>query len=213
MQTQGIPIALCLLYIIHFHSIPRPGICDTNINICFWFCPENIASAWSNEVYKKAATKAPTPTTDPATARIVAAAPVDCELLAEAELLAPAPEPEARALVPVGLAEAPDPDAPLPVAPPAPIVLRITVVLLLAETTMVCVELGPAVPWTGTVWMPGLTAGMEAGAPTFVLTAGCDDTAGGWAGIEEAGAGCPVTTPRELVCWRNEVWGKSSPDD
>ena len=41
---------------------------------------------------------------------------------------------------------------------------------------------------------------------------------GGWTAMElsasptlVAGAGIPVTTPRELVWVRNEVWGKSSP--
>ena len=63
--------------------------------------------------------------------------------------------------------------------------------------------------------MPDATAGMEAGRPTSVSAAGWVGmmvSAAGWVGmivsaagcvgIEVAAAGWPVTTPRELVCWR-----------
>lgn len=46
---------------------------------------------------------------------------------------------------------------------------------------------------------------MEAGMPTSVSAAGWVGmivSAAGWVGIEVAAAGMPVTTPRELVCWR-----------
>lgn len=71
--------------------------------------------------------------------------------------------------------------------------------------------------------MPGATAGIEAGMPTLVSAAGCEvttagwvgmtESAAGWVGMEVAAAGWPVTTPRELVCWRYEVWGKASTED
>lgn len=61
--------------------------------------------------------------------------------------------------------------------------------------------------------MPEATAGMEAGMPTSVSAAGwvgMTESAAGW---EVAAAGWPVTTPRELVCWRKVVWGKGSTEE
>jgi hypothetical protein len=73
------------------------------------------------------------------------------------------------------------------------------------------------------VWTPGPTAGMSAGAGWVVTTAGCEVTAPGWLGIMVTAAGwvgcevatgnIPVTTPRELVWARREVWGKASTED
>jgi hypothetical protein len=57
---------------------------------------------------------------------------------------------------------------------------------------------------------------MEAGMPTLVSAAGwvgMTESAAGWVGMEVAAAGWPVTTPRELVCWRKVVWGKGSTED
>jgi hypothetical protein len=64
---------------------------------------------------------------------------------------------------------------------------------------------------------------MEAGMPTSVACEGCavttagwvgmTESAAGWLGMEVAAAGWPVTTPRELVCWRKVVWGKGSTED
>ena len=57
---------------------------------------------------------------------------------------------------------------------------------------------------------------MEAGMPTSVSAAGwvgITESAAGWVGMEVAAAGWPVTTPRELVCWRKVVWGKASTED
>jgi hypothetical protein len=95
--------------------------------------------------YKKAAMNAPTPATDPAIARIVAAA---AELDGASPpvgvpLSSPSPSPVSSGLepVPVGV----DPLLGESVGP-SPTVLRTTVVLLFAETMMVWVELGPAVP-------------------------------------------------------------------
>lgn len=127
------------------------------------------------------------------------------------EPVALAPLPDAsEPSVPVADEPAPVPpvvDAPLLVAPPP----STMVVLLLAETTRVRVVL--PVPGTRTVLMPVPTAGMVAGMPTEVSAAGCEVTCAGWLGMSVAGAGCPVTTPSELVMVRKEVCGKSSPED
>lgn len=128
--------------------------------------------------YKKAATKAPAPTRLPATAFIVAAAPVDCEPdpLRVALPLAPEPDPEA-----------PDPE-PVADGVGVALALKIMVVLLLAETVQVAVWFFPE---TGTsmVLTPGLTAGMDAGWPTEVSRAGWLVTWAGCPGMEEAAAG------------------------
>jgi len=87
------------------------------------------------------------------------------------------------------------------------------VVLLLAETTTVRVEFAETVPARIRVVNPGPTAGIPAGRPTEVATAGWLVTTGGWSGMEEAAWGIPVTTPRELVSVRREVWGKASTDE
>jgi hypothetical protein len=96
--------------------------------------------------YKKAAMNAPTPTTEPAIARMVAAAAE----LDGASL--PVGDPLSSESVSVGLAPVPVGVAPLPLGElPTPWVLRMTAVLLFTETMMVWVELGPAVPTWGMV--------------------------------------------------------------
>lgn len=52
------------------------------------------------------------------------------------------------------------------------------------------------------VQTPGATAGIEAGTPTSVWTAGCEVMTEGWAGMEVAAAGPPVMTPSEFVSVR-----------
>lgn len=113
--------------------------------------------------------KAPTPTTLPATARMVAAAPVD------SVAAAPVPEavesPVSSAPVPLAVRE-PEALEPVAEAPEEVASPTTTVVLLLAETTRVRVEF--PVPGTRMVLMPVPTAGMEAGTPTEVIRAGCE---------------------------------------
>ena len=147
--------------------------------------------------YKKAATKAPKPTMEPAAALRLTAAPAELEAPVPEAVEEALPEPEWR---PGPVAE---PEASGPVALTLLEVgaLKMIVVELLALTVMV--EL---LPGTGTVWMPdGPTAGMVTAVPTLVSAAGwvgMTESAAGWVGIEVAAAGMPVTTPRELVCWR-----------
>jgi hypothetical protein len=89
--------------------------------------------------------------------------------------------------------------------------LRITVVELLAETVRVMVELlGPGMAM---VWMPVPTAGMVLTGGWERSAGGCDVATAGCEGMIVAGAGWPVTTPLESVCWRNVVWGNASTED
>lgn len=107
----------------------------------------NIKSLMIQHAYKKAATKAPKPTMEPAATLRLAAAPAELEAPVP-EAVAEAPEPEAR---PEPEVVRPDPVAPalleaaVPVADPP----RTMVVELLAETVKVRVEL--PVPATGMV--------------------------------------------------------------
>ena len=150
--------------------------------------------------------KAPTPTTEPATAFMVAAAPVDWAPVAVPEPEAPDPDaPEPVVLEPVPLA--PEPEAPELVG-----LERTMVVLLLAETTTVWVVLA-AVPAMTRVVMPVPTAGIELTTPTEVATAGMEVSAAGLEGCAVTTEGWPVTTPRELVSVRRLVCGKASTDE
>lgn len=100
--------------------------------------------------YKKAATKAPKPTMEPAAALRLAAAPAEFWGAPVPEAVDDAPEPEAR---PVPEADEPEPEpvalALLEAAEPEVGAFRTMVVELLALTTRVRVEL--PVPATGMV--------------------------------------------------------------
>lgn len=154
----------------------------------------------SSTLYKKAATKAPTPRAAPPRARMVAAAPSALVLVAD-ELSTGLPSASvADGRGPVLEAS----DALLATTPT--VLMTVAFKSLLTETTMDCVELTPAVPMTGMVWMPLPRAGSEAAAFCDVTTEGCsgmDVTAAGCvvmaAGCVVTAGGCPVTTPRELV--------------
>lgn len=107
----------------------------------------DIKSLMLRHAYKKAATKAPKPTMEPAATLRLAAAPVELEAPVP-EAVEEAPEPEARPEPEVVI---PEPvalallEAAVPVAAPP----RTMVVELLAETVRVRVEL--PVPATGMV--------------------------------------------------------------
>lgn len=151
----------------------------------------------SGGAYRKAAMKAPNPTRLPAATLTLEAAPVESGPSAPVPV---ASVPVASASVPV----ASESEEPLPVAsaPEAVVETRATVVLLLALTTIVRVELTMEpvpVPARVKVVIPVPTAGMSAGTGWVVMTAGCEVTALGMEAMEVSGAGMPVTTPRELV--------------
>ena len=144
--------------------------------------------------YRNAAAKAPTPTTAPPTARIVAAAPDDDELVAD------------PVAVPLELLEL-EPEVAVPLLDVDEPPLMMDVVELLADTTSVLVELDA--PGTAMVWMPVPTAGMVATAGWVVTAAGTVVAGAGCAGCE----GWPVTTPSELVCDSSVVCGCDLSED
>jgi hypothetical protein len=155
--------------------------------------------------------KAPIPTIpEPATARIVAAAPVEAGPSDPVAL--PLSSPSSLPPLWLGFAPVPVGVASVPVALlwPTPIVVKTIVVLLFAETTIVCVLLTPAVPCWTRVTRPVPMAGMEAASPTEVASAGMEVSANSAGGCEVATEGIPVTTPRELVWVRKEVCGWAS---
>lgn len=154
--------------------------------------------------YKNAAMKAPTPTTDPATARMVAAAPVDA---------APVAVPVAVVIsfpsvpVAVGVTTPSVPVMPAPWLEGVGVATGANEVLPLAfwEKTIKVVELVP-VP-ACQVWRPGPRSGIVAATPTDVAASGWVRACEGCVGCEVTTAGMPVTTPRELVWVRKVVWG------
>lgn len=158
--------------------------------------------ATARGAYKNAAMKAPTPTTDPATARMVAAAPVDAVLAPVAVVIS-----FPLASVAVGVTTPSEPVIPaapelgVGVATGANEVLPLT----FWEKTMRVVELVP-VP-ACQVWRPGPRSGMVAAIPTEVALSGWVSAWEGCEGMEVATAGMPVTTPRELVWVRKVVCG------
>jgi len=163
----------------------------------------------ARSAYKNAAMKAPTPTTDPATARIVAAAPVDA---------APVAVPVAVVIsfpsVPVAVGVT---TPSLPVIPATPLGVGVAtganevLPLTFWEKTIRVVELVP-VP-ANQVWRPGPRSGIVAATPTEVAASGWVSAWEGCEGWDVATAGMPVTTPRELVWVRKVVCGWASMED
>ena len=126
---------------------------------------------------------------------MVAAAPEDEDESAE-PVAVPLALPSAKVPEASEVPAAAEPEAPVALAP-ALVPPTTTVVLLLAETTRRVVELLPR-GWV-MVWTPLGTAGIETAGMIDVGTTGWVKDTAGRLGSEVAGAGWPVTTPRESV--------------